>query len=44
MFKVNLHAHSDYSDGYNTFEEMVVAYKDNGFSIAVFTFPASSVG
>ena len=37
MKKVNLHAHTRYSDGHNTIEEMVEEYQRNHFSCAVIT-------
>jgi len=37
MIKLNLHAHTNYSDGKNTLEDMVLAYKRNGFLCAVVT-------
>lgn len=35
--KLNCHAHTNYSDGRNTMEEAVIAYKENDFNCAVFT-------
>jgi len=37
MFKLNLHAHSTYSDGRNTIHEMVQEYKKQDFTVAVIT-------
>lgn len=37
MIKLNLHAHTKYSDGSNTLEEMVHAYRNNNFLCAVST-------
>lgn len=35
--KLNLHAHTTYSDGKDTLESMALAYKNNGFACAVIT-------
>lgn len=45
--KLNIHAHSKYSDGRNTLREMAIAYKANNFACAVlsehdYSFTASS--
>ncbi len=37
MYKINLHAHSIYSDGNNIIDEIVAEYKKHDFSIAVIT-------
>ncbi len=37
FYKANLHAHSDYSDGKLTVEELKEAYKNKGYSIVAFT-------
>ncbi len=37
MYKINLHAHSRWSDGSNTIREMATAYKEMGFCCAVIT-------
>lgn len=36
-YKINLHAHTEYSDGANTIEEFALASKEIGFSVAVIT-------
>jgi len=36
-YKINLHAHTRYSDGANTLQEMVFAYKHMGYCAAVLT-------
>ncbi len=37
FYKANLHAHSDYSDGRLSVEELKEAYKSRGYSIVAFT-------
>ena len=37
FYKANLHAHSDYSDGKRTVEELKEKYKEKGYSIVAFT-------
>lgn len=37
MKPINLHAHTKFSDGANTMEDMVLAYIENGFICACFT-------
>lgn len=37
MIKLNLHAHTTYSDGKDSLENMALAYKNNGFICAVIT-------
>lgn len=37
MYKFNMHAHTRYSDGHSTMEEMALEYKNQGFSVAVVT-------
>ena len=37
IYKLNLHAHTRYSDGYNSLYEMVFAYKHMGYQCAVIT-------
>lgn len=36
-YKINLHAHSSYSDGGHTLSEMFLQYKELGFKVATFT-------
>jgi hypothetical protein len=44
MYKINLHAHSRWSDGSHTIRQMAEVYKDLDFSCAVLTDHVYSVG